>query len=151
MTRKPTTIMSTTYSRSILLAGWLVSLLPLVFSYQVRVSDTDYSRQICSGMWADSTTYINGIHPPNRYRKRRPSLTSSPTVTFDGSSQGQLAAVIYEWSDVDYLGKTTSFVEDLPVSAGARHTAANVDSPLLNGEPAENIHLHNRRTSFRLL
>jgi hypothetical protein len=80
-------------------------------------------------------------------------LTSSPTVTFDGSSQGQLAAVIYEWSDVDYLGKTTSFVEDLPVSAGARHTAADADNlnPLLNGEPAENIHLHNRRTSFRLL
>ena len=78
-------------------------------------------------------------------------LTSSPTVTFDGSSQGQLAAVIYEWSDVDYLGKTTSFVEDLPVSAGARHTVADVDNPLLNGELAENIHLHNRRTSFRLL
>lgn len=47
-------------------------------------------------------------------------LTSSRTVTFDKSSQGQLAAVIYEWSDVDYLGKITSYVEDLPVSVGAR-------------------------------
>ncbi|KAF9648501.1 hypothetical protein BDM02DRAFT_3239315 [Thelephora ganbajun] len=86
--------MSTTYSRSILLAGWLVSLLPLVFSYQAQISDTDYSRQICSGMWADSTTYIN--------------------VTFDKASHGQLAAVIYEWADVVYLGKTTSYIKNIP-------------------------------------
>lgn len=46
-------------------------------------------------------------------------LTPSHAVTFDKSSQGQLAAVIYEWSDVEYLGKTTSYIEDLPVSAGA--------------------------------
>jgi len=48
-------------------------------------------------------------------------LTALHTVTFNKSSQGQLAAVIYEWSDVDYLGKTTSYIEDLPVSVGARH------------------------------
>ena len=67
----------------------------------------------------------------------RTSLTSSPTVTFDKSSQGQLAAVIYEWSDVNYLGKTTSYIEDLPVSVGAGYAAADFD----------NIRTSRRRTS----
>ncbi|KAJ7246326.1 lung seven transmembrane receptor-domain-containing protein [Mycena haematopus] len=72
---------------------------PLVLSfalvcvgYQVPVLDTDYSRQICSGMWANENTYIN--------------------VTFEDASQGQLAMVVYEWSDVQYLGKITSFSND---------------------------------------
>ena len=52
-------------------------------------------------------------------------LISSHTVTFDKDSHGQLAAVIYEWSDVDYLGKVTSYVDDLPVSVGVRHPATN--------------------------
>ena len=78
-------------------------------------------------------------------------LTSPHTVTFDKVSQGQLAAVIYEWSDVDYLGKVTSHVDDLPVSANTRHKAANIDNPLLNAELAEDIHLYNRCTPFRLL
>ncbi|KAF7339301.1 Integral membrane protein [Mycena sanguinolenta] len=74
-------------------------LIPLVLSfsflcaaYQVPVLDADYSRQICSGMWANENTYIN--------------------VTFEDASQGQLAMVIYEWSDVQYLGKITSFTDD---------------------------------------
>ena len=29
-------------------------------AYEVPVSDKDYDRQICSGMWADQKTYING-------------------------------------------------------------------------------------------
>ncbi|KAJ6503337.1 lung seven transmembrane receptor-domain-containing protein [Mycena vitilis] len=73
--------------------------LPLLLSfslsclaYQVTVLDTDYSRQICSGMWANEKTYIN--------------------VTFEAESQGQLAMVVYEWSDVQYLGKITSFTDD---------------------------------------
>ena len=38
------------------------------------------------------------------------------TVSFDGSSQGRLAMVIYEWSDNAMLGKTTSTSDDtLPV------------------------------------
>jgi len=78
-------------------------------------------------------------------------LTSSHTVTFDKSSQGQLAAVIYEWSDVEHLGKTTSVIDDLPVSVGSRTAAANIDNSLLNVELAEDIHLYNRRTPFRLL
>ncbi|KAJ7070846.1 lung seven transmembrane receptor-domain-containing protein [Mycena amicta] len=64
-------------------------------AYQVQVSDTDYGRQTCSGMWADQNTYIN--------------------TTFDATSEGQLAMVIYEWGDVQYLGKVTSMTdEDLP-------------------------------------
>ncbi|KAJ7925978.1 lung seven transmembrane receptor-domain-containing protein [Mycena leptocephala] len=74
-------------------------ILPLVLSfslsclaYQVTVLDTDYSRQTCSGMWANQNTYIN--------------------ITFDAASQGQLAMVVYEWSDVQYLGKITSMTDD---------------------------------------
>ncbi|KAH9835933.1 lung seven transmembrane receptor-domain-containing protein [Rhodofomes roseus] len=63
-------------------------------AYEVSVSDKDYDRQICSGMWANQKTFIN--------------------VTFDSGSQGQLAMVIYEWGDMAYLGKVTSTANDLP-------------------------------------
>jgi len=43
-------------------------------------------------MWANQNTYIN--------------------ITFEDASQGQLAMVVYEWSDVQYLGKITSFEND---------------------------------------
>ncbi|EAU92776.2 hypothetical protein CC1G_01821 [Coprinopsis cinerea okayama7 len=59
--------------------------LRLVLAYEVAITDKDYSRQACSGMWGGETAYIN--------------------VTFDKSSQGQVAMVIYEWTDEDYLGK----------------------------------------------
>jgi hypothetical protein len=39
-------------------------------------------------------------------------------VTFDKSSQGQVAMIIYEWTDEDFLGKerqNTETFEDLPV------------------------------------
>jgi hypothetical protein len=81
------------------LFGLLLSCLfiGLATAYEVPVDDTDYSRQICSGMWASDYTYIN--------------------VSFDATSQGQVAMVIYEWSDAKYLGKVTEFSdEDLPVS-----------------------------------
>ncbi|KAK2461568.1 hypothetical protein APHAL10511_006031 [Amanita phalloides] len=60
----------------------------LVSAYEIPIVDTDYSRQICSGMWGGRSTYIN--------------------VTFDPSSQGQLAMVIYEWADAAYLGKVVN-------------------------------------------
>ena len=53
-------------------------------------------------------------------------LISSHTVTFDKDSHGQLAAVIYEWSDVGYLGKVTSYVDNLPVSLNAIHGGEHV-------------------------
>ncbi|KAJ7492427.1 lung seven transmembrane receptor-domain-containing protein [Mycena latifolia] len=76
-----------------------LSFLPLLLSfslsclaYQVTVLDTDYSRQTCSGMWANENTFIN--------------------ITFDADAQGQLAMLVYEWSDVQYLGKITSYTDD---------------------------------------
>lgn len=38
------------------------------------------------------------------------------TVTFDPSSIGQLALVMYEWNDVKYLGADTPYDDELPVS-----------------------------------
>ncbi|KAF9454091.1 hypothetical protein P691DRAFT_693125 [Macrolepiota fuliginosa MF-IS2] len=70
----------------------LLSLIPSVFAFQVPISDSDYSRQTCSGMWAGSNTYIN--------------------ATFDKGSQGQVAMVIYEWADAPYLGKAGSQDDD---------------------------------------
>ncbi|KAI9512542.1 lung seven transmembrane receptor-domain-containing protein [Russula earlei] len=61
-------------------------------SYEVPILDTDYSRQICSGMWSGQHTSIN--------------------VSFDSTSQGQLAIVIYEWNDYKYLGKVTSETDE---------------------------------------
>ncbi|KAI0782376.1 lung seven transmembrane receptor-domain-containing protein [Irpex lacteus] len=74
---------------------WLaiLSSLNLAAAFEVPFSETDYDRQICSGMWGGKDTYIN--------------------VTFGGTSQGQLAMVIYEWKDMQYLGKVTSMVDDL--------------------------------------
>ncbi|KAF8274128.1 protein PTM1 [Lactarius quietus] len=74
---------------------WAVSFLlssVAVFSYEVPIFDTDYSRQICSGMWSGQNTFIN--------------------VSFETNSQGQLAMVIYEWSDYQYLGKVTSEIDE---------------------------------------
>jgi hypothetical protein len=75
----------------------------------------DYSRQICSGMWGGPSAYINGnwTHP-------RTKLTLNyGSVSFDSTSQGQLAMVIYEWKDAKYLGKVQHSDADneLPVSS----------------------------------
>ncbi|KAF8481985.1 lung seven transmembrane receptor-domain-containing protein [Russula ochroleuca] len=64
----------------------------LVASYEVPILDRDYSRQICSGMWSNQHTSIN--------------------VSFDSTSQGHLAMVIYEWKDYQYLGKVTSETDE---------------------------------------
>ena len=45
---------------SLLSLLWLVCSAWSVLAYEVPVSDTDYDRQICSGMWASGSTYING-------------------------------------------------------------------------------------------
>ncbi|KAH9065780.1 lung seven transmembrane receptor-domain-containing protein [Lactarius vividus] len=74
---------------------WAISFLlffSAVFGYEVPIFDTEYSRQICSGMWSDQNTFIN--------------------VTFESKSQGQLAMVIYEWGDYQYLGKVTSEIDE---------------------------------------
>ncbi|QRV97588.1 membrane protein [Ceratobasidium sp. AG-Ba] len=58
-----------------------------VLGFELKVSDQDEYRQACSGMWAGDNTYIK--------------------VSFDPSSRGQIAMVIYEWRDVKYLGIDT--------------------------------------------
>ncbi|KAL0576801.1 hypothetical protein V5O48_005171 [Marasmius crinis-equi] len=80
-------------------------------SYEVPVLDTDYDRQICSGMWASEKTFINGTK--SSYKSSVFSQTNSPPVTFDASSQGQLAMVIYEWTDAPFLGKVTSTEDEI--------------------------------------
>ena len=46
-----------------------------------------------------------------------PNDTKPGLVSFDSTSQGHLAMVIYEWKDYQYLGKVTSKSEEyLPVS-----------------------------------
>jgi hypothetical protein len=71
----------------------VLSAVSLARAYEVPFSDSDYSRQVCSGMWGGPETYIN--------------------VTFDAtSSHGHVAMVVYEWKDVKYLGKVTSETDD---------------------------------------
>ncbi|KZO95957.1 hypothetical protein CALVIDRAFT_515235 [Calocera viscosa TUFC12733] len=57
-------------------------------AYSEPISDTDDLHQVCSGMWAGGDAHIE--------------------VSFDAGSHGQMAMVIYEWSDITYLGKVTS-------------------------------------------
>ncbi|EIM92270.1 uncharacterized protein STEHIDRAFT_46983 [Stereum hirsutum FP-91666 SS1] len=78
--------------RSLTLLSTLFVAAATAAGYEVPIVDRDYSRQICSGMWSNAQTYIN--------------------VSFDSSSQGQLAMVIYEWADAPYLGKITSEEDD---------------------------------------
>ncbi|KAG8980839.1 hypothetical protein FRB90_007448, partial [Tulasnella sp. 427] len=56
----------------------------------MSISEAD--EQVCSGVYAGQNSYIN--------------------VTFNPGSQGQLAMVIYEWEDSDYLGVETSKTDD---------------------------------------
>ncbi|KAH9178753.1 lung seven transmembrane receptor-domain-containing protein, partial [Lactarius sanguifluus] len=65
-----------------------------VFGYEVPIFDTDYSRQICSGMWSRSK-HIHQWYSPSKANRK-----------------GQLAMVIYEWSDYQYLGKVTSEIDE---------------------------------------
>ncbi len=99
---------------------WAASLLLFASSaasYEVPVLDTDYSRQICSGMWSSQNTFINGTRPIYEL----PTGIKLGLVSFDSTSQGHLAMVIYEWRDYQYLGKVTSETEEhLPVSVVLR-------------------------------
>jgi hypothetical protein len=51
-------------------------------------------------------------------RHRPPYATKLRLVSFDSTSQGHLAMVVYEWEDYQYLGKVTSETDEyLPVSS----------------------------------
>ncbi|WWC87461.1 uncharacterized protein L201_002350 [Kwoniella dendrophila CBS 6074] len=58
-----------------------------VNAFRVPISDTDSLREVCSGMYGGKDAYID--------------------VTFDSTSAGQVALIIYEWKDVPYLGIDT--------------------------------------------
>jgi hypothetical protein len=47
------------YFSHLLLLG-LLTAVSLVAGYEVAFADSDYSRQVCSGMWGGPETYING-------------------------------------------------------------------------------------------
>lgn len=38
----------------------LLAAVSLAAAYNVPFSDSDYSKQVCSGMWGGSDTFING-------------------------------------------------------------------------------------------
>jgi hypothetical protein len=116
------------YRHSVLIAvlGFLCA---FAVAYEVPVEDAEYSRQICSGMWANQYTHIN--------------------VSFDPTSQGHLAMVIYEWRDVAYLGKVTSETDEgLPVSA---LLSSSRTSTRLNLWEAENLRMYIERRHGWLL
>ncbi|KAI0275030.1 lung seven transmembrane receptor-domain-containing protein [Gloeopeniophorella convolvens] len=117
--------------RSCRLLSWAASLLlaaSVVAAYRVPILDTDYSRQICSGMWSGSNTFIN--------------------VSFDSTSQGQLAMVIYEWGDYQYLGKKT-YVCTSDAVRGGFCTSSDLGRFILDlpdGKAIENTHSGNAST-----
>ena len=115
-------------ARRLLWAATALSIPLATLAFEAPIKDTDYTRQLCSGMYSSDSTYIN--------------------VTFDQGSQGQLAMVIYEWGDYKYLGKVTSEEEEcLPVCTLLLN-ASNVPH---RRDPAENICLHLRRSQAGIL
>jgi hypothetical protein len=65
-------------------------------------------------MWGGSSAFINGMQ---HILVTCSNLYFVSSVSFDATSQGNLATIIYEWADVQYLGKetTTDTEEPLPV------------------------------------
>lgn len=53
-------------------------------------------------------------------------LDEDSKVTFQGTSQGQLAMVMYEWSDASYLGKYPSDALDERVSSLGVYTGVDL-------------------------
>jgi hypothetical protein len=106
----------------------LASLAARAAAYTVPLKDDDYSRQTCSGMWSGPNTSIE--------------------ISFNTpASQGQLAMVVYEWTDVEYLGKTTSQEDEtLPV-----RLPWAFPNQLIHSHLPENIRLHIRCCSEWLL
>lgn len=66
------------------------------------MSDTDALRETCSGMYGGKQAHISGELPATVALD-----TAHLAVSFDDSSTGQVALVIYEWADVRYLGVET--------------------------------------------
>ena len=45
---------------AVMIVPWLLAGALAAAAYEVPVADTDYSSQVCSGMWAGKDTFING-------------------------------------------------------------------------------------------
>ena len=84
-------------------------------AYDVSISEKDAISEVCTGMWANDKTYING---EVRFHGRISCwlLTLFSLVTFSETSVGRLSMIIYEFSDVHFLGKVTGEDTDWPVS-----------------------------------
>jgi hypothetical protein len=52
-------------ARRLAYAAALLAIALPALAYEVPVLDSDYTRQICSGMWANDKTFINGAQPHN--------------------------------------------------------------------------------------
>ncbi|ORX36229.1 lung seven transmembrane receptor-domain-containing protein [Kockovaella imperatae] len=74
-------------SHLVLALGLVLKSQQSAWAYTVPIRDTDDLKEVCSGMWGGQTAQIN--------------------VEFNPASSGQVALVIYEWSDVPYLGVET--------------------------------------------
>ncbi|WWC60033.1 uncharacterized protein I303_102596 [Kwoniella dejecticola CBS 10117] len=76
-----------TFRQSMYLALLALTGLARVNAFRVPISDTDSLREVCSGMYGGKDAYIE--------------------VTFNPTSLGQVALIVYEWKDVPYLGIET--------------------------------------------
>ena len=97
----------------------------------VNIKDTDELREVCSGMYGGEKAYISREHRIEARSVSAHSLNLSSSVlivTFDPSSSGQLALVLYEWDDVKYLGADTPGNEDdsMPVRIRFCHLTFSV-------------------------
>jgi hypothetical protein len=119
----------------------------------VNIRDTDELREVCSGMYGGEKAYISCEQryprPVHLFLDTR-LLWSQITVTFDPTSTGQLALVLYEWSDVKYLGADSPGDDSMPVRSALR--ALNNLSPDTFLLPQlENVYMHNVRHSVRIV
>lgn len=97
-------------------------------------------------MWGGPSAYINGI----LFSQDNFGGAEFSPVSFDSTSQGDLAMVIYEWADVRYLGKVTTPVDDeidLPVSSIPEMARMHTITPII----AEDLHMHCERGDRRVL
>ena len=104
----------------------------------VPIRDTDDFKEVCSGMWGGGEAHIERgwfLKQESRWSGLIVCL-----VSFDPSSSGQVALVMYEWSDVPYLG-----VDTPEGSVGSLSPPVGTCPPLTGREAdggVENVHLY---------
>ena len=63
-------------------------------AYDVPIADTDYDRQICSGMWAGKNTYINGAHTLASLRVRSTLIQPHRIIDTYGYCEADIVLMI---------------------------------------------------------